>query len=143
LATLSNEPILQRVETPNTSPITQSLLLIKLVSTFFSLALEPLLLGSKFEHCTLMFIKPWTLSKTLTMPCLLVSRVVLPEDEPATINMKNEHDCRNEVVEKAKRRLMNYQVGAEEMKEKKKKKPFFLVSLRKMSEEEPAMSESG
>jgi len=91
-----------------------------------------------------MFIKPWTLSKTLTMPCLLVSRVVLPEDEPATINMKNEHDCRNEVVEKAKRRLMNYQVGAEEMKEKKKKKkPFFLVSLRKMSEEEPAMSESG
>jgi hypothetical protein len=29
------------------------------------------------------------------------------------------------------------------MKEKKKKKPFFLVSLRKMSEEEPAMSESG
>jgi hypothetical protein len=57
--------------------------------------------------------------------------------------MKNEHDCRNEVVEKAKRRLMNYQVGAEEMKEKKKKKPFFLVSLRKMSEEEPAMSESG
>jgi hypothetical protein len=66
------------------------------------------------------------------MPCLLVSRVVLPEDEPATINMKNEHDCRNEVVEKAKRRLMNYQVGAEEMKEKKKKKkPFFFGFLEK------------
>jgi hypothetical protein len=47
------------------------------------------------------------------------------------------------VVQKVKKRLINYQVEAEEMKEKKK--PFFFVFgfLEIKMIEEPALSESG
>jgi hypothetical protein len=56
---------------------------------------------------------------------------------------KNERDGNNEVVQKVKKRLINYQVEAEEMKEKKK--PFFFVFgfLEIKMIEEPALSESG
>ena len=57
--------------------------------------------------------------------------------------MKNERDGNKEVVQKVKKRLINYQAEAEEMKEKKK--PFFFVfGFREIKMiEESAMSESG
>jgi len=59
--------------------------------------------------------------------------------------VKNERDGNNEVAQKVKKRLISYQVEAEEMKEKEKKKPFFFVFgfLEKKKIVEAARTESG